>query len=62
MRFNDNHTWWTVVNEHQLIRELVDYDLIEKIDPNDIPQVLDFLQVIWNYEKMCEILKEESLT
>lgn len=62
MRFSDSHTWWTVVNEHQLIRELVDYDLIEKIDPNDIPQVLDFLQVIWNYKKMYEILKEESLT
>lgn len=59
MNFSKN--WWTIVNEHQIIRDTVGYDGIKEIDTVDMPQVMDFLQIVWNYTKMYSILKDEKL-
>lgn len=53
--------WWPIVNEHTVIRETVGYDGIKEIDPIDMPVVLDFLQIVWNYTKMHKILKDEKI-
>lgn len=59
MNFSKN--WWTIVNEHQIIRDTVGYDGIKEIDTVDMSQVMDFLQIVWNYTKMYSILKDEKI-
>lgn len=46
-----------IIDEHTVIRETVGYKLIEKIDVVDLPEVLKFLNIVWNYMKMVEISK-----
>jgi hypothetical protein len=60
MNFSKDN-WWTITNEHQIIRDTIGYDGIKEIDPIDMPQVMDFLQIVWNYTKMHKILKDEKI-
>lgn len=48
----------TIVEEHMIIRGTIGYEAISKVDICDLPEVLSFLQVVWNYNKMNNILKE----
>ena len=51
-----------IVDEHTLIRDTVGYEMISKIDDVfDIPEVLKFLKIVDNYNKMTEALKKEEL-
>lgn len=45
-----------IIDEHILIREMCGYDIIDKIDVLDIPQVIQFLNICNNYLKMKNIL------
>lgn len=47
-------------DEHLIIRETVGYDLISEISYEDIPVVMNFLQIVFNYIKMDNILKESK--
>ena len=38
------------------IRDTVGYDFIKNIELDDLPQVIQFLKVIWHYTKMQNIL------
>ena len=50
-----------IVDEHTLIRDTVGYEMISKIDDVfDIPEVLKFLKIVDNYNKMTEALKKEE--
>ncbi len=44
--------WWEVIEEHDIIRETVGYDMISEIDVVDLPEVLHFLKICHNYTKM----------
>lgn len=44
------------IDEHTVIRETVGYDAIKGIEVYDLPQVIDFLQIVWNYQKMSNML------
>ena len=46
------------IDEHMIIRETIGYDVISEFEIHDLPVVLDFLKVVWNYRKMCEIEKK----
>lgn len=43
------------IEEHILIRETVGYDVISQVDVFDLPQVLQFLKICHNYQKMKNI-------
>lgn len=45
------------VIEHMVIRETIGYKEIEKIDIVDLPEVMSFLKIVWNYEKMVRLEK-----
>jgi len=44
-----------IIDEHMVIRETIGYDGIKDIELYDLPQVIKFLQIVWNYQKMCKI-------
>jgi hypothetical protein len=45
-----------LIEEHLIIRETIGYDLIKEADPCDLPEVLKFLKIVNNYQKMNLIL------
>jgi hypothetical protein len=47
------------MDEHLYIRETVGYDVIKDVELEDLPQIIYFLKIVWNYNKMCKILKNE---
>lgn len=44
-----------IIDEHTIIRETVGYEFISRIEIEDLPEVLDFLKVVWNYNKMKKV-------
>ena len=50
-----------IINHHMIIRETIGYDCIAQIDEFDIPQVMKFLEIIWNYSRMKEIAKKNNI-
>jgi len=52
--------WWEIVDEHVVIRETCGYDAIAKIDVVDLPEVMKFLKICHNYEKMQRIGEKNS--
>jgi len=46
------------INEHMVIRDTIGYDAIKDIGLHDLPQVIRFLQIVWNYQKICKIIKK----
>ena len=49
-----------IMDEHLYIRETVGYDFIKDVEVYDLPNLIKFLEIVWNYNKMCEILKKEN--
>jgi len=45
------------IDEHFIIRETVGYDLIKDIELCDLPNVLRFLKIVFNYTKMDYLIK-----
>lgn len=44
-----------IIDEHTIIKETIGYDAIKDIKVHDLPEVIKFLQIVWNYQKMCKI-------
>lgn len=44
-----------IIDQHIIIRETVGYDALKDIDLVDIPNLMRFLKVVYNYQKMVEI-------
>lgn len=47
-----------IIDEHIIIRETVGYDLLRNIDVCDLPNVLKFLKIVYNYQNITNKLKE----
>ena len=45
-----------IIDEHIIIRETIGYEGIANIEVHDLPQVIEFLKVVYNYVKMQNIL------
>lgn len=43
------------INQHIIIRDTVRYSTLEDIDIADIPEVLRFLEAVYNYKKILGI-------
>lgn len=41
-----------LIDEHQIIRETVGYEFLNDVELCDIPEVMKFLKIIWNYKKI----------
>ena len=52
---NNNNTVTDLIDEHLIIRETVGYEFLNKVAIEDIPEVLKFLKVVFNYTKMNNI-------
>ena len=45
-----------IIDEHLIIRETVGYSILNKIDIEDIPEIINFLKIVFNYNKMKKLL------
>lgn len=50
-----------LINEHQVIRETVGYDFLKDIELHDVPEVIQFLKVVYNYKKMNQLNKQDKM-
>lgn len=41
-----------LIDEHQIIRETVGYEFLNDVELCDIPEVMKFLKIVWNYKKI----------
>ena len=46
-----------LIDEHQIIRETVGYEFLNGIELCDIPEVMKFLKIVYNYKKIKSIEK-----
>ena len=49
------------INQHTVIRETIGYEGIKDIEIYDLPQVLDFLKVVYNYQRMQKLIEDEHI-
>jgi hypothetical protein len=54
------HNPLELMDEHMIIRDTIGYESIKDIEVYDLPQVIEFLTVVWNYTKMSNIMKENG--
>lgn len=47
----------SIIDHHSIIRETVGYDFINKIETHNLPEVIQFLTVVYNYNRMKDKLK-----
>lgn len=43
------------IDEHMIIRETVGYDTIKQVEVWDLPNVMQFLKIVWNYNKISQL-------
>lgn len=48
-----------LIDEHIIIRETVGYEFLNGVDVIDIPEVMRFLKIVYNYNKMKSIEKNK---
>lgn len=46
-----------LIDEHIIIRETVGYEFLNGIELCDIPEVMKFLKIVYNYKKIKSIEK-----
>ena len=46
-----------IIDHHIVIRETVGYDFINKIEVHDLPEVIKFLTIVYNYTRMKDVEK-----
>jgi hypothetical protein len=47
-----------IIDEHILIRETVGYEILNQVDVMDVPEVLAFLKIVYNYTRMTKHLNK----
>ena len=46
-----------IIDHHNVIRETIGYEGMSDLELIDIPQVMDFLRIVYNYKRLKEIEK-----
>ena len=44
-----------IIDEHIIIRETIGYEEIKDVEVYDLPEVLKFLKIVYNYQKMVNL-------
>ena len=47
----------SIIDEHIIIRETIGYEGIKDVEVYDLPQILQFLRIVHNYQKMVNLQK-----
>jgi hypothetical protein len=47
------------IDEHLIIRETVGYEFLNNVELYDIPEVMKFLKIVYNYKKIKRIEDEQ---
>ena len=48
-----------IIDEHLIIRETVGYEILNQVPIEDMPKVMEFLKILYNYNRMKRVAKEE---
>jgi hypothetical protein len=48
------------IDEHIIIRETVGYNGIKDVEVHDLPSVLEFLKIVYNYQRMNRLINEDE--
>jgi len=46
-----------IIDKHIVIRETIGYEGIKDIEVYDLPEVLNFLKIVFNYQRMQRLLE-----
>ena len=49
-----------IIDEHSIIRETVGYEVLNQVPIEDMPKVMEFLKVVYNYNRMKRVVKEDK--
>jgi len=49
-----------IIDEHLIIRETVGYEVLNQVPIEDMPKVIEFLKIVYNYNRMKRVVKEEE--
>ena len=41
-----------IIDQHLIIRETVGYEILNEVAIEDMPKLMDFLKIIYNYNRM----------
>jgi hypothetical protein len=44
-----------IIDEHVIIRETVGYEVLNQVPIEDMPKVMEFLKVVYNYNRMKKV-------
>ena len=44
-----------LIDEHQIIRETVGYEFLNDVELCDLPELMKFLKIVYNYKKLKTI-------
>jgi hypothetical protein len=46
-----------LIDEHEVIRETVGYEFLNNVELVDIPEIIGFLKIVYNYKKINNLTK-----
>ena len=46
-----------LIDEHEVIRETVGYEFLNNVELVDIPEIMGFLKIVYNYKKINNLTK-----
>ena len=49
-----------IIDEHLVIRETVGYEVLNQVPIEDMPKVMEFLKIVYNYNRMKKVVKEDG--
>jgi len=49
-----------IIDEHLIIRETVGYEVLNQVPIEDMPKVMEFLKIVYNYNRMKRVVGEEE--
>jgi len=49
-----------IIDEHSIIRETVGYEVLNQVPIEDMPKVLEFLKIVYNYNRMKRVVEKNK--
>ena len=49
-----------LIEEHIIIRETVGYEFLNNVAIEDIPEVIKFLKIVYNYNRMSNLEQKDE--
>lgn len=48
-----------IIDHHTIIRETVGYEVLAEVDLMDMPKVMEFLKIVYNYNRMKRVAESQ---